>query len=91
MIFRISKSVILLGLIVCAFLACTNSDDYLFNEQDLQEIEVSAVITNSFENDAEKKKTDTIQPEQAILLDHGRFQFCKRIQFQEKHQRPRHP
>lgn len=68
MIFRISKSVILLGLIVCAFLACTNSDDYLFNEQDLQEIEVSAVITNSFENDAEKKKTDTIQPGDSLIF-----------------------
>lgn len=68
MIFRISKSVILLGLIVCAFLACTNSDDYLFNNQNSQEIDVSAVITTSFDADAEKKKTDTIQPGDSLIF-----------------------
>lgn len=68
MIFRISRPGILLGLIVCAFLACTNSDDFLYNSQKAQEIEVSAIITTSFDSDAEKKKADTIQPGDSLIF-----------------------
>ena len=68
MIFRISKPGFLLGLIVCAFLACTNSDEYLFNDQKAEEIEISAIITTSFDTDAEKKTADTIQPGDSLIF-----------------------
>ena len=54
--------------IFMVLIACTNSDDYLFNNRDSQEIEVSAVITTSFDNDSEKKKTDTIQPGDSLIF-----------------------
>lgn len=55
----------LLALIV---LACSDSDQYLFDSQDNQEIEVYAYITTSFESDAQSTKSDTIQPGDSLIF-----------------------
>ena len=68
MIFQNSKPAALLGILVFALLACTNSDDYLFNDQETQEIEISAVVTRSFDNEAKKTKADTIQPGDSLIF-----------------------
>jgi hypothetical protein len=58
------------GTFTCLLLlwACSNSDQYLIDSQDIQEIEVSAYITNSFENEAEKRRSDTIQPGDSLIF-----------------------
>ena len=71
MIFCSLKHLVLLGvafLAISALIACSNSDDYLFNNQDLQEIKVTAVVTRNFDNEAEKHKTDTIQPGDSLIF-----------------------
>ena len=67
MILRLFKSAVFLG-IFAALLACTSSDDYLFDSQNSQQIEVSAVVTRSFDNDAAKSKADTIQPGDSLIF-----------------------
>jgi hypothetical protein len=67
MILRLFKSSVLLG-ILAVLMACTNSDDYLFDSQDSQQIEVSAVVTRSFDSDGQKSKADTIQPGDSLIF-----------------------
>lgn len=62
-----AKSVALLG-IFAILLACSSSDDYLFDSQDSRLIEVSAVLTRSFDSDAIKSKADTIQPGDSLIF-----------------------
>lgn len=61
---------ILLGFIsVLALLyGCSNSDDYLFNGAEDNEISVEAFITRSFDVSVEKKKTDTICPGDSLIF-----------------------
>ena len=68
MIFQNSKPAALFGILILALLACTNSDEYLFNDQGSQEIEISAVVTRSFDSDAHKTKADTIQPGDSLIF-----------------------
>lgn len=68
MIFQNSKPAALLSVLVLALFACTNSDEYLFNDQAPQEIAISAVITKSFDSDAKKVKADTIQPGDSLIF-----------------------
>ena len=68
MISHVSKWTIILGLFALWFSACTDSDSYLFNNQITEEIQVSAYVTSSFETDAEKSKTDTIQPQDSLIF-----------------------
>jgi len=67
---RFSRSVIgsALGLLLLIATACSDSDQYLFDSRDSQEIEVSAYITDSFENDAQSAKSDTIQPGDSLIF-----------------------
>ncbi|MBR5411567.1 MAG: hypothetical protein IK114_00790 [Fibrobacter sp.] len=68
MIFRKSKQAVLFGILFFALLACTNSDEFLFNDQESQEIEISAIVTRSFDSEAPKTKADTIQPGDSLIF-----------------------
>lgn len=57
-----------LGLLIFALAACTDSDEYLFNEQATQDIRVSATVTKSFDADAPKTKSDTVQPGDSLIF-----------------------
>ena len=48
--------------------ACSNSDQYLFDSHNAQEINVEAFITNSFDLDAITRKSDTIQPGDSLVF-----------------------
>ena len=62
------KRLAALGLLILAFVACTDSDEYLFNEQSVQEIYVSATVSKSFDVDAVKAKSDTVQPGDSLIF-----------------------
>lgn len=62
------KRLAALGLLILSFVACTDSDDYLFNGQPVQDIKVSATISKSFDVDAVKAKSDTIQPGDSLIF-----------------------
>ena len=62
------KSIALFGLIVLSITACTDSDEYLFNDQAIEKIFVSAAVTNAFDGDNLKSKTDTIQPGDSLIF-----------------------
>ena len=44
------KSIALFSLIVLSVAACTDSDEYLFNDQSIEKIAVSAVVTTAFDS-----------------------------------------
>ena len=57
------------GIVFALYLmACSNSDQYLIDTRDIQGIEVSAYITDSFESDAEARRSDTIQPGDSLIF-----------------------
>lgn len=62
------KRLAALGLLILSFVACTDSDDYLFNGQPVQDIKVSATISKSFDVDAVKAKSDTVQPGDSLIF-----------------------
>lgn len=62
------KKLAVLGLLILSLIACTDSDEYLFNKQASQDISVSAVVTTSFDFDAERAKSDTIQPGDSLIF-----------------------
>ena len=62
------KSIALFGLIVLSIAACTDSDEYLFNDQSIEKIKVSAAVTTAFDSNDEKSKTDTIQPGDSLIF-----------------------
>ena len=62
------KRLAALGLLILALIACTDSDEYLFNEQSTQEIKVSAIVTRSFDSDTKKANADTIQPGDSLIF-----------------------
>ena len=62
------KRLAALGLLILALAACTDSGDYLFNDQGNQEISVFAITTASFDEDAKKSKSDTIQPGDSLIF-----------------------
>ena len=51
-----------------ALFACTNSDDYLYNEEDSTFIEVSAEMAYSFDSGSERFKQDTIKPGDSLIF-----------------------
>jgi hypothetical protein len=48
--------------------ACSDSDQYLFDSRDSQEIKVYAYTTTSFDPDAQTTKSDTIQPSDSLIF-----------------------
>lgn len=58
----------LLFIIVFAIVACTNSDDYIFDTTDSKLIEVEAFVTKSFDESGSRKKTDTIAPGDSLIF-----------------------
>ncbi|MBR4786014.1 MAG: hypothetical protein IK012_12310 [Fibrobacter sp.] len=66
MIFRI------LAIFACAlalfYAACTNSDDFLYNEADATFIEVSAEMAYSFDSISERIKSDTLNPGDSLIF-----------------------
>lgn len=62
------KRLAALGLLILAHVACTDSDEYLFNERATQDIKVSATVTTSFDADAKKAKSDTVQPGDSLIF-----------------------
>ena len=62
------KRLAALGLLILALAACTDSGDYLFNDPGNQEISVFAITTASFDEDAKKSKSDTIQPGDSLIF-----------------------
>lgn len=49
-------------------IACSNSDDYLFNQSETTFIQVNAYVTESFENSADRKKQDTLIPGDSVIF-----------------------
>lgn len=61
----------LLALLVAYLVACSDSEDYLFSEQDsknVQNIQVNAYITASFDSSSLRAKSDTIQPKDSVIF-----------------------
>lgn len=51
---------ILLACLALLFFACSDSDEYLYEESSKQEISIEAYMTRAFKNDADKFRADTI-------------------------------
>lgn len=50
------------------FVACTNSDDYLYEEDDSTFIEVSAEMAYSFDSVSERSRIDTLHPGDSLIF-----------------------
>lgn len=61
-------TILFFSLCILAFNACTNSDEYLFNESDTTTIQVSAYMTRSFEKESDRRKQDTIVPGDSLIF-----------------------
>ena len=54
--------------IVLLFTACTNSDDYLYDEDESTFIEVSAEMAYSFDSVSERSRIDTLHPGDSLIF-----------------------
>lgn len=61
-----------LAALICAiallFAACTNSDDFLYDESEATFIEVSAEMAYSFDSLSERSKIDTLRPGDSLIF-----------------------
>lgn len=55
-------------LFICLFNACTDSDDFLYNNDEHPEITMFAQITKSFDSSSVRKKSDTISVGDSIIF-----------------------
>lgn len=60
--------VLLMSILAVGLNGCTDSDKYLFDVNDGREIEVSAFMTRSFDDESPKVKQDTIFPGDSIIF-----------------------
>ncbi|WP_407440784.1 hypothetical protein [Fibrobacter sp.] len=65
---RQSTAIVIFLFSAIFFLSCTNSDDYIFNENDATPIFVSAYMTSAFDPSESQVKADTISPADSIIF-----------------------
>lgn len=59
---------LLTALIAIAIVACTDSDNYIFDERDHQEVRVDAFITQTFDETSVRIKNDTVAPNDSLIF-----------------------